>query len=330
MSRLPRPHRTVTALLAAATLTLAGCSDSGDSQEFTASDTEADQTTSEETQSPAENTNTENEPPADPDLTEVDPARFEAHGGYIVSVWDAGLRGCGISMDGDIEEFQCAVDFFDPPWPYASDRIATGDGLSTAVEYDPVHGFFTVSDRFAGAWQESDVPQLEVDETVTIGGFSISRIDVDAVLIERGAHWFYLIDGDYYPYNSAAGAIETDPAEYVISDSADSLEGAICGYVETDPGVYSFVMSMEDGTDCPTAFDVAEDYISPNRSGEEPQGSGGFWDGPHGWSCGRGYLAPGMEDTGANKMPVCSAENLQGVPGEGSGSVAIVPTPYLG
>lgn len=67
----------------------------------------------------------------------------------------------------------------------------------------------------------------------------------------------------------------------------------------------------------------------PNHSGSEPQGSGDFWDGAHGWSCDRGYLVPGMEDIGANKMPVCSAKNMRGDAGEGSGSVAIAPAVYL-
>lgn len=72
------------------------------------------------------------------------------------------------------------------------------------------------------------------------------------------------------------------------------------------------------------------DYLSPSRSGGEPHGSGGFWDGPRGWSCVRGYLVPGMKDIGANKMPVCSAENTRDDASEGAGSVAIVPSVYLG
>lgn len=330
------PHRTRTrltpcaAILAATALVLSGCTGSGtgDQPAPTAEMTEIGDNAE---ASPVTEASTDPDDEAwEYEPTVVDPARFEAHSGYIVAAWDAGLRGCGIDFGGDVETFQCAIDFATPIGPHQSDHIATEDGKASAIQYQSVYGFYPVSDRFAGQWAPGEVAELGVDEQVTIGGFTITRMEEDAVLIERGAHWFWVTGGEYMPFNSAAGAIETDPSEYEISTSASAEEGAICGIIETEPGIYSYVMSMAHGTNCPIAYEVAADYISPNRSGDEPQGSAGFWDGPHGWSCSRGYLSPGMDDIGANKMPVCSAENMRGDAGEGSGSVAIVPTPYLG
>lgn len=325
---MSRSSRTLAALLTAAALTLAGCSSSGDSGEFTAVDptTENAADTAAEKDGDYEDAGSWNE-----DFTQVDPARFEAHGGYIVAAWGAGLRGCGLSLDDDWANFQCAVDFSGyPPTPNGSDKTPTEDGDSIAVQYDPVYGFYPVSDRFTGNWVEGDVEELGVNETVSIGGFTISRIEEDAVLVERGAHWFTFTAGEFMPFNSAGGSIEGDLSEYDVSTSETADEGALCGFIESEDHTYSAVISMEEGTNCPIGYEVAEDYLSPNRSGGEPQGSGGFWDGPRGWSCGRGYLIPGMEDIGANKMPVCSAENMRGDAGEGAGSVAIVPTVYLG
>lgn len=329
---MKRTSHLLAAVLSASALALAGCSGEDSSTQFTPEESPA----ASQTAAGDEGTDTAHGEDASDDAADldearpVDPERFKAHGGYIVAAWDAGLRGCAIDASGDVDKFQCAVDFAEPVGPHQSDHVATEDGNASAIQYQSVYGFYPVSDRFAGAWTRDDVAELAVGEKVTIGGFTIERVDEDAVLIDRGAHWFWIVDGIYQPYNSAAGAIETDPSEYEISTSDSAPEGSICGIIETEPGIYSYVMAMEHGTNCPIAFDVAEEYMSPDRSGSTPQGSGGFWDGPHGWSCGRGYLSPGMDDIGANKMPVCSAESMSGEAGKGSGSVAIAATPYLG
>lgn len=327
-----RLSRALPAILTATALALAGCSGSGSSGEFTVVDPTGASDTARDAD--GEDTGGEEEYEADDGNegeTEVDPSRFEAYGGYIVAAWDAGLRGCMISLDeGDIESFQCAVDFSGYPiTPHQSDKVATEDGYASALQYDPVCGFYPVSDRLAGNWTKGDVVELGVDETVTIGGFTISRIDVDAVQVQRGSHWFTLWGGEWNPRNSAGGSIEGDLSRFDVSTSESSEEGALCGFIESKDHTFSAVIAREEGTNCPIAYEVAQDYLSPNRSGDAPQGSGGFWDGPHGWSCGRGYLVPGMDDVGANKQPVCSAENMRGDTGEGSGSVAIVPTVYL-
>lgn len=79
-----------------------------------------------------------------------------------------------------------------------------------------------------------------------------------------------------------ANAVETNPSEYEISTSASAEDGAICGIIHTEPGVYSYAMSLEHGTNCPIANKVAANYISASRSGDGPLGSAGFWDGAHG------------------------------------------------
>lgn len=147
--------------LTATALALAGCSGSGSSGEFTAVDPTGASDTARDTD--REDTDGEEKYEVDNDgnegETEVDPSQFEAYGGYIVAAWDAGLRGCMISLDeGDIESFQCAVDFSGYPIaPHQSDKVATEDGYASALQYDPVYGFYPVSDRLAGSWNKGDV-----------------------------------------------------------------------------------------------------------------------------------------------------------------------------
>lgn len=102
-----------------------------------------------------------------------------------MAAW-AGLRAFALQQ---LVKFQYTVDFSGyPPTPNGSDKIPTEDGGSTAVQYDPVYRFYPVSGRFADYWVEDDVEELDVDETVTIGGFTTYRIDNAAVLVERGVH----------------------------------------------------------------------------------------------------------------------------------------------
>lgn len=246
------------------------------------------------------------------EFTEVDPARFSPDGTdthHVVGLAGTGSLGCKVtdSEHWDRPNLLCAVDYAGevPDSPYNLNV------KPNVMNYESVHGFYSFHQFEAN--ELAPPSELAPGEQVTTSGFTFTRLDEDTVRIQRGANTATISAGEVTVASPADTILDRKPD---IEKSTDAGEGALCGTVTDFFDETAGVIALESGTDCPAAAKIAEEYFDPDTPKE---GSGGFWTtAPDGWTCGRGYLAPGMEDAGANKRPVCSAE--------GKGSVAIVNT----
>lgn len=249
------------------------------------------------------------------EITEVDADRFAPDGSgqhHVVGLSGTGSLGCSVSEseNWDRPNLLCAVEYAGE----IPDSPQTLTVTPNVMHYDPVHGFYP-SHQFE-ANEMAPPAQLEPGEQVTTSGFTFTRLDDDTVRIQRGSNTVSISGGEVVVASPADTILDNKPD---ISTSTDASEGALCGTVTDFFDETAGVIALEAGTDCPAAAQIAEEYFDP---GTPKEGSGGFWStAPDGWTCGRGYLAPGMQDAGANKRPVCSAD--------GKGSVAVVNTTEL-
>ena len=239
--------------------------------------------------------------------TEVDPEYFRMDQiAYVLKVPGTGSTGCIIPVYPDRETgpaFACDIEFADPDLVADVDLGYPAPGKrATAMRYDPVLGFYTFSAR-SGSFSISG-PDLEPGERVTLDNYTFTRESEDTLVVERGAHSFTLTAGEVENHSpSVTGKVSKGP----------SPEGSVCGFVNNAMDAELAVIASKNDTDCTAAADVVEKYFDPDTP---VGGSAAMWESPDGWHCGRGYLAPGLEDFGANKAPVCSKD--------GEGAVTMV------
>lgn len=309
-----RTHTRALALTAAALLTLAGCS-----QPLPEPEIDNDAQPAEQTLDPVTETVTETEQPetsgdANAAQQEADPNDYVlTDTAYAMSV---AKSQCLIPGDAkEYEYFNCTV-MLNRDMP-ALVGPTGGPGTSSAnmIVYDPVLGFHTGHSEQAG--QYGPAPELEPGQRISIGDFTVTRTSDSAYRVERGAHWFTIDNGELAQGRPTLNLAETNLSDVdTITTSTSAPESSLCGIISGEGGSRA-VIAMQPGTNCPAALETAELYHSPDRPGEL-QGSAAMWDGPNGWSCGRGWQIPGQPEAGANQRPVCSADGL--------GAVAIAET----
>lgn len=305
------------ALTAAALLTLAGCSQPLPEPEIDNDAQPTEQTLDPVTETVTETEQLETSSAANAAQQEADPNDYVlTDTAYAMSV---AKSQCLIPGDAkEYEYFNCTV-MLNRDLP-ALVGPTGGPGTSSAnmIVYDPVLGFHTGHSEQAG--QYGPAPELNPGQRISIGDFTVTRSGDNAYKVERGAHWFTIDNGEFAQGRPTLNLAETNLDDVdTVTTSTSAPEGSLCGFLE-DEGVNYAVIAASPGTNCPAALETAKLYHSPDRPGEL-QGSAGFWDSPDGWHCGRGWLIPGREDSGANRRPVCSAD--------GQGSVAIAETMFF-
>lgn len=244
--------------------------------------------------------------------SEIDSERFRVDQiAYVLTVPGTGSTGCIVPVYPDRENgpaFACDIDFSDADLVADVDLGYPAPGKqATAMRFDPVTGFYTFSassDSFSISG-----PALEPGERVTLDEYTFTRENEDTLVVERGAHSFKLTNGEVENHSpSVADKVST----------GISPEGSVCGFVTNAMDVELAVVASKNNTDCTAAAAVVEKYFDPDTP---VGGSAAMWDSPDGWHCGRGYLAPGLEDFGANKAPVCSKD--------GAGAVTMIDAEEL-
>lgn len=251
---------------------LVGCSATQDpeaepsSEVFTtvAEDAEGQDETEEET--------TEPEPAEDPDIE-----RF-ALTKDIYAVKVPGYGACTIDLVAD--SMFCRVD----------DPEAFNFPSATSM-HDPVVGFYPVPDGDPAPFEQAE--ELHRGEIVDIGGTILTHNDNGTIRVDRGPHWFALVDGQ-----PVLGESPYSLPEPPISDGSAHM-GEVCGQVTVGEDIRLNITALNDETACPAARDAVTAYIHDHR-GE------GEWTSADGWECSRDYAFPAEEVRPEDRFPTCT------------------------